>query len=359
MTSLGFPAIVAAALLGAASEKASTTTMIIGMKSGETQPDGERETKEGRLAFEVASLAIRYHFIATGEVSVGTENAQHLSALKARLRLSERGRATIHAGVFPGARFRSGWNDTGWGTGETGFGLYLKQLYLSAAPAPGVEAQWGGLAVEYGESTEVTSYDFDGYLTGERLILRHPRRLFFDEVSLSLGYLSASEPPGIFDRLDRLDDVNYTQLLVLKTIGRRTRISADYTRHAGTGTVRQAAHVETPGFLLTDALRFEGYERLGEGGGYGCNLYGQKRPFSRLSVGAGLARVDRSLLNADRFPAGTSLYQNAHFTINSELSVMAGFTRTFGAREPIAPRTRLDVALGVNLVPRLGSLMER
>jgi len=364
VTSFGLPALALAAALGtdgndtADSEKTPGTSMIIGMKSGETHLASERETKEGRLTVEVATLAVRYHFTATGEDAVHTENAQHLQALKARLRLSETGRLNVHAGIFPGARFLSGWNNTGWGTGETGLGVYLKQLYLSAEPAHGVEVQWGGLAVDYGESTEVTSYDYDGYITGERATFRHSERLFFDEISLSLGYLSGSEPPGFFDRLERLNDVNYGHLLVLKSVGRRARVSADYTRHSGTNAFRQAAHAETPGFLLVDALRFESYERVGGDGGYGYNIYGQKRLHSRLSVGAGYARIGRNLLNSDRFPAGTSLYQNALFIINSELSVMAAFTRTRGTLEATS-RTRLDVALGVNLVPRLGALVYR
>ena len=57
-------------------------------------------------------------------------------------------------------------------------------------------------------------------------------------------------------------------------VGRRARVSANYTRNAGTNTFRQAAHVETPGFLLVDALRFELYERVGDDGNYGYNIYG-------------------------------------------------------------------------------------
>lgn len=341
------------------SKKEPATNMIIGMRSGETHLDGRNRRAPGevdrRLTFEVASLAVRYHLIETLDDAVHTENAQHLQALKARLRLEGRGRASLHAGVFPGSRFTSGWNNTGWGTGEPGLRLYLKQLYLEAQPARGVEMQWGGLAVAYGESTEVTSYDYDGYLTGERVRLSQPKRLFFDEISLSLGYLSGGDAPGFFDRLHRLGDVNYGHVLVLKSLGQRARISADYTRHSGMDTFRQAAHLETPGWVIVDALRFENYQRAGADAGYGFNVYGQKRLHPKLSVGAGYARIDRSFLNSDRFPAGESLYQNSHFTINSELSVMVAFTRALWTSEATSPRTRLDVALGVNLVPRLGA----
>lgn len=341
-------------------KKPPTTKMILGMRPGETHLDGHGTMEaDRRLTLEVASLAVRYHLIETGDDAVSTESAQHLQALKARFRLDGRGRLSVHAGVFPGSRFTSGWNNTGWGTGEPGVGLYLKQLYVKARPARGVEVQTGSIAVAYGESTEVTSYDYDGYFTGERVTLGRLKILWFEEVSATLGYLSEGDSPGVFDRLHRLGDWNYGQVLVLKELGHGARVSADYTRHSRTSTFRQAAHVETPGWILVDALRFENYERVGMDGGYGFNVYGQKRLHSRLSVGAGYARIGRSLLNSDRFPAGDSLYQNALFTINSELSVMAAFTRTRGAMDATSPRTRLDVALGVNLVPRLEALPAR
>ncbi len=331
--------------------------MIIGMRAGDTHLDAkDRKTPEEvdrRITIEAASLALRYHFVESFDEALRVENAQHLQALRARVRLDGKGRTSLHAGVFPGSRFGSGWNNTGWGTGEPGLRLYLKQFYLSARPAHGLQVEWGGLGVAYGESTEVTSYDYDGYVTGERLTLGKPLRLFFEEVSVTLGYIGAGDEPGFFDRLHRLSDVNYVQFLVIKEVGERVRFSVDYTRHSGTDTLRQAAHLETPGWVLIDALRFESYQRSGADPGYGLNIYGQRKLHPRLSLGAGYARIGREFLNSDRFPMGMRLYQNLHFTINSELSVMAAFTRALGTEEGTSPRTRLDVALGVNLLKQL------
>ncbi len=338
-------------------KKRPATSMIIGMRAGDTHLDSRgRKTPDEvdrRITIEVASLALRYHFIESFDEALRVENAQHLQALRARIRLDGKGRTSLHAGVFPGSRFGSGWNNTGWGTGDPGLRLYLKQFYLSARPAHGVEVEWGGLAVAYGESTEVTSYDYDGYVTGERLTLAKPQRLFFEETSVTLGYLGGGDEPGFFERLNRLSDVNYGQILASKELGRGVRISVDYTRHSGMDTFRQAAHLETPGWVLIDAIRFETYQRRGADPGYGFNLYGQKKLHPRLSLGAGYARIDRDFLNSDRFPMGVRLYQNLHFTINSELSVMAAFTRALGTGDGTSPRTRLDVALGVNLLKRL------
>ena len=332
------------------------TPMIIGMRSGDTHLDSTgRKTRaavDRRVEIEMASIALRYNLIESYHEAHRTENAQHLQAFRARVRLDAKARASLHAAVFPGSRFGSGWNNTGWGTGDLGLRLYLKQFYLSARPAGGVEVEWGGLAVAYGESTEITSYDYDGYLTGQRLGVSRPAVLFFDEVSVSLGYLGAGDDPGFFDRLHRLDDVNYGHFLVAKEVFGRARISVDYTRHAGVDTFRQAAHLETPAFVIVDAIRFENYQRRGPDPGYGFNLYGQKKLHPRASLGAGFARIDRTLLNSDRFPRGERVYQNLLFIINPELSVTVAFTRALGSGEAALPRTRLDVALGVNLRKR-------
>jgi hypothetical protein len=334
-------------------EEKPETHMIIAMRTGQTHLEDPRSEADRTLELEVLSAAFRYHFIATEDEAVRVENAQHLQALKVRLRLDRKGRVNVRAGVFPGVRFSSGWNDTGWGTGEGALGLRLKQFYLSVQPRRGIEAEWGGLGIAYGESTEVTSYDYDGYLTGERVSAHEPGRLWFDEISVSVGYLSAADPPGFFSRLERLADVNYGQFLARKEL-KSVRFSLDYTRHSESDTFRQAIHVETPGSVVMDAIRFEMYERAGSAGGFGLGLYGQKRLGSRLSVGAGYARVGDSLLNSDRFPAGESVYGNALLRLSGELSLMAAVTSTSEAGVAERIRTRLDIALGVDLLPRLG-----
>jgi hypothetical protein len=332
--------------------------MIISMRTGETHLETAPRsplTKLSRwLDLEALSLSLRYHFIQGLDIA-GVQNAQHQQALRARIRLDRADRLSLHAGVFPGGRFTSGWNDTGWGTGERNARLYLKQLYLSARPASGVEAEWGGLYILHGQSTEVTSYDFDGYLTGQRARLLRPESLFFEEISVTLGYLGELEKASFFDRADRLGALNYGHFLLAKELGKRLRFSADLTRHASVNTFRQAVRLETPGWVWVDALLFENYQRAGTDSGYGFGIHGQKRLHPRASLGVGFARIDRSGLNSDRFPRGARVYQDFHLTINPELSAMVSFTRAVGAGSGGLPRTRLDVALGFNLRRRLSA----
>ena len=53
------------------------------------------------------------------------------------------------------------------GSHSNGWQMYMLQLYISASPVKQVEFQYGSLAIAKGFSSEVTTYDDDGYLSGE------------------------------------------------------------------------------------------------------------------------------------------------------------------------------------------------
>ena len=40
-----------------------------------------------------------------------------------------------------------------------------------------------------GQSTEITTYDNDAYVTAGRVSVRRPREVFFDDISVSVGYV--------------------------------------------------------------------------------------------------------------------------------------------------------------------------
>ena len=63
--------------------------------------------------------------------------------------------------------------------------MNLKLLYLDAKPVKSFEFQIGGIAVNQGENTEATGYDNDVYITGERVLIRRPKKLYFDKISLT------------------------------------------------------------------------------------------------------------------------------------------------------------------------------
>jgi len=132
------------------------------------------------LEVQTASLTLRYRFVEDARGVTTANQMQDQDVFKARLKFDAGGRFSLNAGVASGTQFVASWNNTGVGTGRAVTNLYLKQLYFAAQPVRGVELQYGGLGILRGESTEITGYDNDGFVTGQRIILRRPKQFFFD-----------------------------------------------------------------------------------------------------------------------------------------------------------------------------------
>jgi hypothetical protein len=79
-----------------------------------------------------------------------------------------------------------------------GWSFYLRRLYLDAEPVSGLELQFGSLDINRGDASEITTYDNDGYISGERILIKKPQRVFFDEISLTNAYFGDLYTPNFF-----------------------------------------------------------------------------------------------------------------------------------------------------------------
>jgi len=104
---------------------------------------------------EAATVGIQYVFVKNGLGVITANRQQYQIALRGRFRLDAKGLFSVNAGVFTGPSFMSGFNNTGLGAGQAQGAVYLKHLYLSAAPVNGIEIQYGGLNIWHDESTRV------------------------------------------------------------------------------------------------------------------------------------------------------------------------------------------------------------
>ncbi len=304
---------------------------------------------------QTASLYTRYRYVESGALVTTASQVQHKESFKGRLKFDRQGRFTLNAGLFSGRQFISTWNNTGWGTGDAQSNLALKQLYLAVVPVKGLALEYGGLYILRGESSEITSYDDDGYIMGERISVKRPDRFFFDEISATYAYLGDTGTPNIGKRFHRLKQSNYHQFLVAKKIGRRLAISTDYTFQDGRETMREAVRVSTAEMRFLDSVRFENYQRIDVNPDYGFALYGEKLLVRRLTVAGGYARIDRDYgnLNADRFLTGKRLFLMISFQVFPELSFAPYLTRSVGDQSAVAQHVRLDFVLNYNLLKSL------
>ena len=312
------------------------------------------------LDVQQASLNLRYRELETSEGVISNNQIQHQQQFRFRVKLDAAARYTVNFGAFTGAAFGSGWNNTGLGTGDaTGF-LAFKQLFVAAEPIAGVEVQAGSLYVWRGESTEITTYDNDGYVTGARVSVRRPARLFFNDVTYTHANLDGAAPPNAFRRFDRMDDPNYRQIGVMKTIGKRAGSSFEFTTHGGVRTLRAGARMRTPELRVVDAVVIELYNRTnGANPAGGFAVSADKALFKNaLALNGGLSAIDRHYAppNGDRFLTGNHLFTRATWTLSREWAVQGFVARTIHTHFTHAIGTRVDVIVQYNLLPSLRRL---
>jgi hypothetical protein len=310
------------------------------------------DTPPLRRWFEIdfAQLGARYRVIETSAGDVTSNQVQHREQFRARFKFDPRARYAVHAGLFTGSAFTSGWNNTGVGTGEPIANLRLKQLFAAATPVDGVQGQVGGLYVTRGESTEITTYDEDAYIMGERVQVTRPKQLWFDEIAFTNAQLAYVTTPGVEHRWDGFGDPNYRQFLVRKKIG-DVGASADFTTVDGARTSRAALAVA----FAPVSVRLEGYRRVrvAPAGGFAITL---ERPLTEwLRASGGYATIDRNYgsLNGDRFERGRRIFATTTITFTRWLNLSLFATRAVAIDFPLPIRTRFDAVLTYNLLDSL------
>jgi hypothetical protein len=228
------------------------------------------------------------------------------------------GKLSLNFGLYSGTYFAGGWSDSGWGRGQGTAKPFLKRLYLAARPLEGVEFQYGGLGILKGQTSAITGYADDGYVTGQRLVVERPDKLFFDQVAVTYAYLGDIFAPDMSKRYHRLRQSNFHQFLVSKKLGKRALASADYTFHNGAETLRQAISINTKELHVIDSFRFENYQRIDVNPAYGFAVLGERQVFKRLTLGGGFAQVDRHFgpYNADAFFDGRRVIVSSNIVLN-------------------------------------------
>jgi len=331
--------------------------MTIEMAAGDVhlveRPNPERGKFSRWLNLQNVSLSTRYNFVKNSAAAVTSNQGQYQAALKGAFQFDRAGKFTVQGGLFSGNRFSGGWNSTGWGNATLRTNVYLKQLYISAKPIQGLDLQYGGLYFNQGVTTEITGYDYDGYLVGERVRLSRPKDLFFDEISVTYGYVGDFDRPSVSKRFHRLQQSNYHRFLLAKKIAERVLLSADYTAEADVHTLRQAVRLQVQELRVIDVFHFENYQVVSPDAGYGFAAYGEKKLHSKFSVGGGYAQHDRAALYSDRFAAGKRVFANLQLELTSEFSISTAWTQAILNDRDSSPRTRFDVALNYDLLRTL------
>ncbi|MBL8169608.1 MAG: hypothetical protein JNJ50_15740 [Acidobacteria bacterium] len=311
--------------------------------------------------FSKVMLATRYMYVENTAGAKTVNTVQHRQDLFGRFKFDAAGRYSLNFSVQSGRRFTAGWNETGVGVKRGNLNLYLKHLYLSAQPVKGLELQYGSFDFLRGAATEITTYNNDGFLSGQRVIVRRPRELFFDEIAYTAGYFGDLTTPNLNRRYHRLKQVNYHQFILSKKLGERAQASADYTFVGGADILRQAVKINTPELRVFDSLRLELYERLDGAvlgqADMGFALLGEKILKKNWTLTGGYTQIDPRYgnVNADRVFQGKHLYGLVTYQLTPDITLSVFTSRILDEpRQPLLPvRVRSEVFVRYNLLKAL------
>lgn len=313
------------------------------------QPAKASSNDAPRLELQSLILGMRYRLV---ENHLGTraENwSDHHQGLKLKLNLDRTARYSVSAVALNGDTFTAGWNLRGLGARSSNR-VFVKHLFVTAKPRDGVELQYGGLGIVRGESSEITSYDNDGYLMGQRLTVS-PGRVV-DELTVTAGYLGDLRSPSVSSRWHRLSEVNYGQVLVKRQLTDRLTATADFTHDDGERTLRQGV-VFRPSSGV-DLIRLEAYERVSGSRAAGGAITVEK-PFGRTRLAATFASIDDRYrtVNADRYGRGRRLSFTSTTALTRDVSLQFFVTRALDEDIAMPNRTRFDVHIRYELAALL------
>jgi hypothetical protein len=308
------------------------------------------------IDWQAGSVESRYRWIKNSAGEETSNSLQHKQAFKAGLKLDPEGKYSIQAMAGTGSSFVGSWDNLGPGIGEPAWTFNLRQLYVQAQPVKWLEASWGGQALNRGEHTEITSFDNDNYVLAGRVSVKRPDDLYFDEVSVSAGYLGDLNDPNVIKRFDRWDEHNYTQVLVGKKFGRIVALSADWTDINDVSTLRQAVKLTTKQWTRAiDAVRFENYQRVEGDEAYGFALSAEKAVHPKVVLAGGYADIDRDngLLSGDRYFRGKRVFVEPKIQVLPELTLSFFYTEAFDNDFAIPNDHRFDIVVQYNVLKAL------
>lgn len=255
---------------------------------------------------------------------------------------------------------------------SNGWEFYVRELYGSASPVTWGTVEFGSFGIERGLSSEITTFDDDGYLTGERVRLHDAKHLYFDQIGFTNAFLGNVGDPNLFSRGLELKSSNYRQINVIKKVSPRFAISGDYTWLIGTDTLHEAVTAETKELRFADRIRVEAYQRLNTitlqglavSGGSGFAVALDKKVLPRVDFGAGFASVDEDYtvytgsrfahsigfgLNGDSYSMGKRPFLHANVRVNHVVSAFGFYTHHVGPRTVNLDQQNLNAGLSFDI----------
>jgi hypothetical protein len=269
------------------------------------------------------------------------------------------------------------------GLQSAGWQMYPRELYFRATPVDAVTIEVGSIGIERGYSTEITTFDNDGYVTGERISVHVPKLLFFDHIGYTNAFFGEIGTPNFLDRTDNMNpkNTNYRQVFANKRINARLGASGEYTYQLGTHALREGLLVDTKEWRFVKSLRAEAYQRLNavsfQGataqGGAGFALIADTEVLKRFTVNMGYAQIDKNNssyggsryfhsvgfgLNSDSFSEGRRMFVQGQLKLSRTLSAVGTYTHVVGPYVLTYDQENITGGMELNLKALINSKKE-
>jgi hypothetical protein len=156
--------------------------------------------------------------------------------------------------------------------------------------------------------------------------------------------------------LKRLDEHNYSQVLLGKKIGPAVSATLDWTSVSGLHTLREGVRIDAKKLGIgVNTVRAEFYQRVDAPMGEGFAATADRALSRRVTVSGGYAHIDRHTvpLNGDRYIRGQRVYGGGSVIILPELVATIFYTHAFGNDYAIPNNQRFDALLTYNILKAL------
>lgn len=226
----------------------------------------------------------------------------------------DRVRLDLQAGT--GGSFESGWANTG-ATGDPELDFMLRRLSLTLRPIDGLDVTIGSMRPEYGAGGEDVAFDKNGYIMGYRAKVTIEK----GELVITTGNVDVDDP-SVFDRFDDLDEINYVQMMITRSIGEVVKASMEYSHYGGDNYARGAVKIDVSRWTkFLDTILIEDQVRLSADKPGNALAVGLSKKFKDLVAGrdiqAALSYLHRT--GMEDYPLGDMAFDGHSIRVKASI----------------------------------------
>jgi len=240
------------------------------------------------LQFLGAETVERFRYIDKAPGKVTDRDLQYRISTRVQVNLLGDGATYVQARGETGRNFTAGYDYTGVGRNPAYWSFNVKSLFVGQKIGHHWEAQAGGIEYDWGAGTEATYADNDAWLEGYRMRYTGAGHgILPDKMSVTIGFVGDFLEPNAFERLHRMGDENYIQMLASKKLGKNREFSAEFDSLQGIRYSRDALHWSKLPLFVIDELSVEALTRASNDPGFGwfSSLYRTLDPKARFRMG--------------------------------------------------------------------------